>query len=221
MTTYGLNIRIDDQSLKKIYDANQSVTLVKQVGSSAGRGSNVAWVTFKPFEDNSVVWIENYHIYGTNMVLKDGTKIVLTSHTASPVQAGWTYRFAQGQFTDTAGKGGSFQVDNQQDDNISFGLAQTATVNNMKVFAPLNAVPVHKNQTASFTPIETVSIYVSSYQDNGVVITSVAGNALSVELTSQEPTAAIGFNPQNNTFFISGKNPPLPSPLDFALRGLA
>lgn len=222
MTTYGLTIAIDDKSLEKIYGTNQSVTLVKRVGSSAGRGSDVAWVTFKPFEKNAVTWVENYHIYATSTLLQDGAKIDLTSRTASPVQDGWMYRFEHGKFADTpGGKAGSFHVDNQQDDNINFGLAQAATVNNMTVFAPLNAVPVNRNQTASFTPIETVSIYLSSYQDNGVVISAVAGDALAVELTSENPTAAIGFNPLNNTFFIAGKNTPLPSPRDYALGRLA
>lgn len=222
MATYGLIIDIDKDSLKKIYNAKQSVTLVKQVGSSGAGDGNVAWVTFKPFESNTVTWIENYHVYGTSTLLKDGAKIVLTSHTENPVQAGWTYRFEQGQFTGAAGgKAGAFHVNNQQRDSLNFGLAQAATVNNMPVLAPLNAVRVNMNEIASFTPIETVSIYLSSYQDNGVVISSVAGGALTVELTSEKPAAAVGFNRSNNTFFISGQNPPLPSPLDFALRRLA
>ena len=219
MTTYGLNINIDSTGLTNIYNANQYVTLVKSVGSSTTPGSTVAWVTFQPYQSNVVTWVENYLIYGTIMSLQSGAQIVMTSSTPNPVQAGWTYTFQQGQFTGASGgAAGAFNVDNQQSNGINFGLAQTANVNGSSVLAPLNAVPVNMNQTASFTPIETVSIFLSSYENNGVVISSVAGNALAVQLSSASPTATIGFNDTNNTFYLSGSNTALARHADLALR---
>ena len=204
MTTYGLTISIDPTGLTNIYNSNQFVTLVKSVGSSTSSSNAVAWVTFQPYGVNSVTWVENYLIYGTITALQSGATIVMTSQTPSAVQTGWTYTFAQGQFTGASGgQSGSFNVDNQQSNGINFGLAQSATVNGTSVLAPLNAVPVNMNETASFTPIETVSIYLSSYENNGVVISSVAGNALTVQLTSASSIANIGFNDSNNTFYLN------------------
>jgi hypothetical protein len=218
MTTYGLNINIDSAGLTNIYNAGQHVTLVKSVGSSTTQGSTVAWVTFQPYQSNVVSWVENYLIYGTVTSLQSGAQIVMTSSTQNPVQTGWTYTFEQGQFTGASGgASGSFNVENQQSNGINFGLAQSANVNGTNVLAPLNAVPVNMNQDASFTPIETVSIFLSSYANNGVVISSVTGNALAVQLTSASPTATIGFNDANNTFYLSGSNTALLRQEDLAL----
>jgi hypothetical protein len=67
--------------------------------------------------------------------------------------------------------------------------------------APLNAVPVMTNESASFTPEETVSIFLSNIVNNGVVLSQVASNSLSVTLTSQSASAKIGFNDASNTFY--------------------
>lgn len=218
MATYGLNINIDSTGLTNIYNADQYVTLVKSVGSTTASGNTVAWVTFQPYQSNIVSWVENYLIYGTISQLQSGATIVMTSQTASAVQTGWTYTFEQGQFTGASGgASGSFNLENQQSNGINFGLAQTATVNGSSTLAPLNAVPVNINQSASFTPIETVSIFLSSYENNGVVISSVAGNALTVQLTTASPVATIGFNDANNTFYLGSSNSALLAQADLAL----
>lgn len=218
MTTYGLNINIDSAGLTNIYNAGQSVTLVKSVGSTTSSSSTVAWVSFQPYLGNVVSWTQNYLVYGTLLALQSGAQIVMTSATQNPVQAGFTYTFKQGQFSGASGgAAGSFNVNNQQGNGINFGLAQTASVNGTNVLAPLNAVPVNMNQTASFTPIETVSIFLSSYSNNGVVISSVAGNALSVQLTSASPVATIGFNNTNNTFYLAGNTFKLARQADLAI----
>ncbi len=205
MTTYSLNINIDPAGLSAIFSANQLVTLVKSVGSTPSAAGSVAWVSFHPFENNIVSWNENYLIYGTTTSLQSGAQIVMTSQTATPVQTGFTYTFEQGQFTGgPGGQSGSFNVVNNLMNGINFGLAQTAIVNGLSTLAPLNAVPVNIDETASFTPIETVSIFLSSFENNGVVISQVAGNALAVELTSASPSASIGFKDATNTFFLGG-----------------
>jgi hypothetical protein len=202
MTTYSLTMNIDPAGLSAIYNSGQRVTLVKSVGSSP---SNVAWVSFEPYETNTVTWTENYLIYGTTSSIDAGATIVMTSQTAGPVVTGRLYVFTQGQFTgEPGGESGSFDVENEQANGINFGLAQTAKINGTSALAPLNAVTVNANQTASFIPIETVSVYLTSFENNGVVISSVASNALVVTLTSDSPSATLGFDDASNTFFISG-----------------
>jgi len=200
---YQLTIDIDSTGLTNIYNAGQYVTLVKSVGSTTSAANSVAWVTFEPYQTNIVTWVENYYMYATTQSLQSGATIVMTSQTSSAVQTGWTYTFEQGQFTGaTGGASGSFNGENQQANGVNFGLAQQANINGSISYAPLNAVPVNFNQNVSFTPMETVSIYLSSYSNNGVVISSVAGNALAVTLTSANPNALIGFNDTNNTFYL-------------------
>ncbi|HYO91489.1 MAG TPA: hypothetical protein VEQ40_07630, partial [Pyrinomonadaceae bacterium] len=110
---------------------------------------------------------------------------------------------AQGMFTGASGTGTSFNVfNNTSAGSFNFGLAQQATVNNVKTIAPLNAAPVPYNLTGHFTPREIVSIFLSSYSDNGTVVSQVSGNALAVTLSSAAPSANVGFNDATNTFFL-------------------
>jgi hypothetical protein len=202
---YQLNIAIDSKGLAQIYAASQWVTLVKSVVANPLQSGNlpIAWVSFQPFQQNSITWIENYNLYATTTQLTAGATIVQTSVTGAPVLTGWTYTFAQGQFTGAqGGAAGTFNMTNQQQGMYSFGLAQQAVVNNVPVIAPLNAVPVLNNESASFTPQENVSIFLSMISNNGVVLSQVASNALTVTLTSQSATANIGFTDSSNTFYL-------------------
>jgi len=210
---YQINISIDDAGLQSIYAANQYVTLVKSIVSNPLPNLPIAWLAFQPLEGNQVVWIENYYLYATTSVLQSGATITMTSQTGSAAQLGWIYTFQQGIFTGAQGSGSTFNVSDEMQGSFSFGLAQAATVNNVSTIAPLNAVPVLYNEQASFTPQETISVFLSSYSNNGTVISQVASNALVVTLSSQSPTANLGFNDSTNTFY------PITPAAAFARRG--
>lgn len=200
---YQINIDIDDDGLHGIYSSNQYVTLVKSVVSAPLGSGNlpIAWLAFQPLETNQLMWTENYYLYASTTVLQSGATISMTSQTGEPAQEGWTYTFAQGQFIGVQGAGSTFNVSNQMQGALNFGLAQSATVNNVTTMAPLNAIPVLPNEEGSFTPQEVISVFLSSYSNNGTVISQVASNALSVTLSSQSPTVNLGFDDSTNTFF--------------------
>ena len=200
---YSLNISIDSTAVKTINQSGQRVTLVKSKKSGA-----LAWVTFKPMENNLVTWEENYLIYATTTALQEGAVLNLESQTDQAVQTGSVYTLKDGVFTKgDGGAPGVFTAMNQDADGESFGLAQTAIIHGKPVLAPLNAIPVNHNQHVTFEPIETVSIYLSDIQDNGVVISDVTSDSLAVELTSETPNAKIGFNDASNTFFLQALTP--------------
>lgn len=204
---FEINITIDDLGLQQIYNSGQTVTLVKSVTASPLANGNlpVVWIAFQPAESNQITWIENYFIYASSTVLTAGAAIAMSSQTQESVQAGWTYTFAEGQFSGAMGVGSTFNVNDQANGNWNFGLAQQATVNSSSSLAPLNAQPVLFNEQASFTPIETVSIFLSTTNNNGVVISQVASDALTVALTSQQAIANVGFNDSTNTFFLASQ----------------
>jgi hypothetical protein len=208
---YQVNINIDNAGLQAIYAAGQSVTFVKSVVSNPVATGNlpIAWLTFQPFQSNQVIWIENYSIYASTTIVQSGAVINMTSVTAGSAQLGWLYAFQNGIFTGQSGSGSTFNVSDQVSapSPLQFGLAQTANVNGVSVTAPLNAVPVLYNQQATFTPQEQISIFLSSYQNNGVVISQVAGNALNVTLSSQNPIANVGFNDATNSFYLQSAAP--------------
>jgi hypothetical protein len=206
---YEIDLAIDSASLGKIFAAGQSVTLVKSalVGSAVANGNlPVAWISFQPQQQNNVSWEEDYLIYATQTQLQAGAQIVMSSVTASPVQDQILYQLQSGAFTPILGQGshGTFDAENQMQSTalMSFGLAQSATINGKQSVSPLNAIPVLYNQEVTFTPIEQVSVFLSSINNNGVVISQVASTALDVILTSQTPKATVTFNSATNTFVL-------------------
>ncbi len=215
---YQLNISIDQAGVQQIYAQGQAITIVKSVVSAPlGTGNlPVAWLNFKPLEENQVTWIENYNIYASTTSLTAGATIQQTSVTGAPVQTAWTYTFQDGVFTGAAGGSAStFNMMNEQGGIYTCGLSQQATINGATVDAPLNAIPVGNNESATFTPEETVSIFLANSVNNGVVLSQVASNALTVTLSSQNPAAKIGFTDSTNTFFLPSSSS-IVSPAQFA-----
>jgi len=206
---FQLNFQLDAASVQKINSAAQTITLVKSVRSSVMSAQSssdllVAWLTFRPLMYDTVTWIDAYGLYATTQALQAGATIRMTSVSEGTIQRGWLYTFENGVFNGQSGSGTTFNV--QDGDSsypmLTFGLAQQATVNGQIVYAPLNGVPALYNQQASFWPLEALSIFLSSYDDNGVVISRIPGSALVVELTAQNPAANIGFNSADNTFYL-------------------
>jgi hypothetical protein len=202
---YQINISIDNQGLQAIYDSGLYVTLVKSVAQQpASQGClPIAWVAFQPQQTNRVSWQEQYWMYATTAPLQAGATLIVSSETSQPIQTGWTYTFKQGQFQGQSGGGETtFNLNNQQQGSYSFGLVQQAAVNNTQVSAPLNAIPLAYNMSATFAPLETISLFLSSYSNNGSVVSQVASNALVMTLSSQNPVANVGFNDATNTFYL-------------------
>ncbi len=210
MTTYTLDFEIDDKGLNNI--DGMMISLAKTVTTAMVSGNlATSWISFLPAQNISVTWEEEYYIYASQTQLSDGAKITMESNTNAPVSAGQVYKYGSaGTFTNTpAPTNGAFETLNQRhytgkQDAWTMGLAQAATVNGGKIsMAPLNGVIVPYHLSGSFTPIETVSMWLSQYDDNGVVISQVGGGALTVQMTSQSPQASIGFNDAENSFFQS------------------
>jgi hypothetical protein len=136
----------------------------------------------------------------------------MMSQTPTPAQPGTIYKFAQRMFTPaTDGSSQTYNVQNGDSQPLTFGIAQQASVNGVSIFQGLllNATTIKNGQQGSFTPSETVSIFLSSFNNNGMVISQVAGNALTVQLDNQQPVAHIGFNDGQNRFYLmqTGGNP--------------
>lgn len=202
MPTYTLNLAVDDQGLKQISESGQKVTVVKSVG----QGNSVAWLLFEPLESNVITWEETYSVYASATNNQAGATI--QTQSTKVASGGNTYTFENGSFSSgVAGLGPTdYGVDNQDSavvidgsPMITSGLYQGAVINGNNTAAPLNAVSVLFNETATFTPIETIKVFLSSYDNNGMVISSVAGDALTVTYTDNT-VASIAFNDATNTF---------------------
>lgn len=196
---YELNINIDSQGVEQINQAGQQVTISKSDPTT----NPIAWIGFAPLESNILTWTDNYYMYASTSEIENGVTIDMSSQTPDPLQLGFTYTLQDGAFLSTSGTGSSYIGENQEGDSLTFGLAQSSTVNgNSQTLTPLNAVTVLNNETANFTPLETVYVCLYANTANGTVISSIASSALKVVLSSTTPSANIGFNDTNNTFYL-------------------
>ena len=160
---------------------------------------------------NAVTWTEQYSVYSSTTNAQSGAQIV-TSSEATAI-GGSSYTLNTSGYFDPGVSGAvgptQYKIING-DPNlvigttpmVTAGLVQGASVNGTTVSSPMCAAGVLYNQTALFTPIETIIVYTSSYSNNGIVISQVAGNALTVQYTTNNK-ASIAYNDQNNQFILA------------------
>lgn len=203
----SMAINIDNAGLSKIYAADQSVTLARAVGQAvvsdvaAGGSVAVAWQAFVPLQSNTVSWTDEYCCYATTTPLVIGTVITMNSQCAMPMQAGPIYEFTKGQFVQQPAKGISYVIANAASSgSYAFGLAQTATINNVSALSPLCAKPVLYNEAIYLNPTDLIAIFLSSASKGGTVIPPPV-NAFSINVSSASAEVTIGFNDQTNTFY--------------------
>ena len=198
--SYQIVTFIDANGLQRILSAGQKVALVKTVKGSASPGNlPVAWIAFSPLIRSEVMWQADYDIYATTTQLQPGAEIIETSRT-SGARPGSIYTFQNGQFTGDPGSGDSYTVRNEQPGGFNFGLTQQANVDGRSIMSPVNAVPVLQSQQVSLIPEETVSVFLTSFGNSGVILSSVPGNALEVNLTAQNPTATLQYSQATGSF---------------------
>jgi hypothetical protein len=210
MPTYQLNLSFTNGGLDTLQSANQQVAIVKSVNSSVTSSSNspVIWVAFKPMNGNTVTWDEEYSVYASTTNVVNGAQIITNSTT--PATSGNSYAFLPaGHFGPSTSNVSNVEygVKNQSQFTIgpiamiTSGLFQAANVNGTATGSPLNATPVPRQEQATFTPIEKVQIFVTSYENNGLVISEVTSQALTVDLTSQ-PTQSVYYDATANQFVL-------------------
>ena len=212
---FQLNITISSAGLTQIINAGQSVTIVRTTSAFVMTSANlekavaltpswsVAWLAFQPYANNIITWTDACNLFAstTTAALNE---IITVSASTTAAQAGQTWTFSQGQFSlATTGSGASYFATNQASNGLSFGLLAAASVNETSVNAPLNLQAVLYNQTATFTPTESVTIFLSTAAGNGAVIPYIGSAGLTVPVTSGTPVN-IGFNDNTNEFYVSG-----------------
>lgn len=198
---YTLNIDISAADLSTIHSAKEQVVITKQTGDGNG---NVAWVTFKPLTNNTVTWTDTYELYASTSQVENGATISMMSQVSALDTQQIVFDTVFGSPTvGLALPQGSYGVLNADEDNPSmvFGLAQQANVSGTGFPAsPINASIVPKNQSASFSPLDIVQVFLATKTNNGMVITNISSTALTVTLGNGVTTATILYNASTGAF---------------------
>ncbi len=200
-----MEIQIDNSGLSAIYGADQVVTLaryVDQAVDAVAAQPTIAWQAFAPLQLNAVNWADQYYCFATTTPLIVGAVVTMNSQSGLPLQIGLVYQFTQGQFVKQQAQTASSYITANMapSGSYAFGLAQSATVNNVPTLAPFCAVPVLYNQAAYFNPSDAIAIFLSSAKRGGTVLPPPS-NALKVVANGAASAPTIGFDGQNNTFY--------------------
>lgn len=195
MPSYTLNIDFESSELHPIYAANEQVTIVKQ---SAG-GTTVAWVAFVPFPNNTVGWSDSYALYASNTFVQ--SKAIISQLSNTPASPGLKYPFNDGLFgsgtRDSSLPPNTYEALNQMSafPTLTFGLAQGVQVNGTaQPNNPINAQIVPLNQTAEFTPLDKITVFLQSQVQTGMVLTTVTSQSIELSFGGSTTSQTITYS---------------------------
>ncbi|HYG64979.1 MAG TPA: hypothetical protein VEL74_20520 [Thermoanaerobaculia bacterium] len=176
MPSYTLQLMISAQDLTTLRQAGESIVIAR---AFSGSSPNVAWVSFAPFSSNTVTWDDAYGLFASP-AQSSGT-IQILSQTSGTAASGMYYNFADASFSGpfsgaSAPGAGSFRVFNQMPSSqytaLGFGMLQSATVNGSALPArPANLDIVPAMQFSTFTPLNTVYVWLQSGVSSGDIVT--------------------------------------------------
>ena len=205
-----MEIQIDGSGLRKIAAADQRVTLTRSVTGAVdvlkanAASLIVAWQAFVPMQENTINWGNQYFCFATSTTLVMNAVITMNSQSNAPMQAGFVYQFAQGQFAmqQPPQDENRYIVTNATQNSLAFGLAQSVTVNGQPpMLAPLCVVPVGYNQSAYFNPSATIGIFLSNAAAAGTLLPPPRDACLVSAPKGGGSEPVIGFDDQTNAFY--------------------
>jgi len=166
MTHYTLKLSFTPAQLDLIQQTGMNVVIAKPVTDEQ---PVLAWQSFKPMQENTLLWQEQYGIYAST--IKSGDSVDITQTSTVPVGAATNALYTLGSDGlisgpgSRAGSSNSFSVLNQYQNGsansfMTIGLTQDATINGMTIMGnALSAARVPYQNTAELTP--DVNLYIS------------------------------------------------------------
>lgn len=206
---YSLVLNFAPEDLEIINGASQKVAIAKPVSNSS---ADVIWVTFDPFESNTVQWEENYWIYASTV---DTSNTGETISKLSEVQPGPAVDGAYYNFSNNATFGdyvtspsvdpGTYAAINGMSwdkyNALTFGLAQSALINEtVEERRPLSANSVLATQEIQMTPFTQVYVWLEGRFESSTIITDITGNKSSLTFGGGVNEIAVTYDGKSGRF---------------------
>jgi hypothetical protein len=203
MSKYRLNINFEGVDLDTIYEARQRVVIVKH---TAERKSNVAWISFKPLEHNTIDWETAFAIYASSGEVQGGATISKLSEIVGQRQINTIFNNSYFNATEPDNTIGinSYEVTNQDKDDykLTFGLAQNVSVNGTAfINLPINAIVVPRGHSAVMTPVEEVDVFLEANIDSSTVLSRIDNKSISLSYTGNTTELNIKYDSVNGVFY--------------------
>lgn len=210
---YTLILTIDETSLQGISESQEQLIIAKPADSPVGK-PNVSWLSLKPWESNTITWVESYAIYASLDQVQASAAIHQVSATHYPATDGACYPFnPDTTFGATAAQPpvpvGSYGVINKmpQPSPMTFGLAQSAKHNTHSIgLSPINAQAVPYNHSVVFTPYTTVWVWLEGLV-GGTVLADVTSAATVVTFGGSITSISLDYDPIKGQFVTASPAP--------------
>ena len=201
---YTITVVFDPASLQQVQQSGNTLCIAKNISNFPGTSAlPVVWTAITPFTNNTFAWTDNYLVYETGTQLSAGAAIQMNAVAAA--QPGMAYPYADGSFSQGVGRSALYLevVNKQAGGNLNFGVAQQIINPDGKiVVGPLCGIPIAVNETASFLPTETISVFLSPFARNGLVLGAIPAQA-AVVTVYPNTNATLTYNGQTGNFTVS------------------
>jgi hypothetical protein len=205
MTSFNLSTSFTQTDLERFLASGTNVVVAKPTG---GGSPNVAWIVYRPLNNNAISWEENYGVYASNADVVHGATLSQMSATPYPAVAGMLYSMSASGAIIGPNSGGTANAyaivngySNLPKGYLTMGLFQDATVDgNQLVGNAVSAAPVIFNSTATMLPFTTVYLWTQSQVVSNTVVTNVTSPMTMVKLSATNPSAALTYNAITGTF---------------------
>ncbi|HEV2738663.1 MAG TPA: hypothetical protein VGU66_08805 [Candidatus Elarobacter sp.] len=207
MSQYSLVLDVDDTGLRRLSKTRARIIVAKPSGTSK---PNVAWLANEPSETTTIRWDEAYGLYAAHVPVRDCAQIAIVA-AVHPAEDCVIYPFAGTAFGDpvTDGRIPRRHYDVRNDDRrpATFGLLQHATINDLAVGAPLNAVVLPPGLTADFAAVTTLYVWTQAGLEAGSIISHVPADAAVVTFDPVHRARRCRFDDRTGTFAKTGGEP--------------
>ncbi len=215
MPKYSLTADISDKQLGFLTNSHQSVVVAKPTGEEGKEGNPiVAWQVFRPMENNSLQWEEEYGIYASSTTLTNGAVLDQFSKTGPGAAAdGKLYKIEESGGFSTPGEtreAGTYYAENlfsKALESLTVGLFQTATVNGKRIDGnAISAAPVPRRNAAEMTPYTTLYIWTQASIVSNTVLTEVTSPRLEVVFGGPTTDVTVHYDSDQGGFVVGPQN---------------
>ncbi len=185
-TDYTLTLSFSQDDLQTLHKVGQQLVVVRSFQSAAP--GNVAWAVIKPLQSLRLEWNRTYKAYASLAEFSDGKPIQVNGTTTDSVRFQNRYAFIDNctfssPIADDSLDAGEVALINKYSATpiVTFGLLQSLQVAGQPSAAvPCIATLVPQESTASFQPLEKLTLFLSTSAATGAFIKVPAAQELAV-----------------------------------------
>ncbi|GEM_PF-2993924 len=169
--SYTLAFSIDPATLQHFKDSGTKVVAARHGAAST---TSIAWLAWDPSPSDVLSWDSTYGIFAAELDGHDGQRLRITGEV-HPALDRAVYPFLGQHFgapeLSPAIPKRHYDVRNESERPVGFGLLQVGSINGSSHRSPLNVVATPSKYTADFAPLTSISVWAQRAVESGSVMT--------------------------------------------------